>query len=877
MVLALLVAGVLSQAAVEDAGLETSPDGGVETLDAGPVIEPPSAKCTGAPEYPRSERTSGIQGTVVLRISVGPAGEVTDKAIVSSPGLVFSGAAYRSLEACQFIPAKVDGVPAPSVIELAIEFVPPVLPWTLAGEVVGGALGEPIAGASVSLGEKETKTDAQGRFSLTFDALPAGDAWVTVEKEGYALKGFPEVFKSGQRTAVRYGLVKSRGFETRVEGSRLLPSVPDADKSPQVSRFSLTRADIDRTPGALEDITRVVQQLPGVAADPDLLANFFVRGGGPDETIVFIDGVPLSNPYHLGGFASIINPLLIDSADFYAGAAPARYEPALSGVLDIRYVRGDVKKVKVIADVSMLTAKVRADVPLGIEGLSAVVSFRRSYFEAYFAVLKAFKLFGQNVVAPDITEAFVRVAYRRGKHLTMLTFTHASDGFKLVVKPGEEVLINFAGDLKLANNAQIVSLRHEVDLPGDSELSFTAAYLRDENASDVQGTIDLATQALRNDVVLRGDLKWVFSKQNRSSAGVQYAWRQVNLTGTVADSRSVPPWAREPIVDSRRQALQIAPSLTRNLLSAYAEHTFVPIEPLAFEAGLRGQYDVTNQVFTGSARLAGALTLPTHTVVKLSGGYVLQPLQTPLALDPRYGNPKLQPERSAQLIGAIEQPLPFEALLRVEGWGKWMSNLVVNPDNAQAVLAREAGGLPVYTNDGTGLAYGFDLMLFGRTREFSYNAGIGALRADRSNPLAITRTTYPVQWEQQFTASAGVSWSPNSKWLFTTRANFRTGRPYTPVDTFVPNPTNEFWLPVFGRTSGARYPFFFELGLRGEYRFHIGPLSCAVYAEVLNVTNTMNVFSWVYGAGDLANGVQPNQGRFQHLPIRPFLGIRAEY
>ena len=80
-------------------------------------------------------------------------------------------------------------------------------------------------------------------------------------KEGYALKAFPEVFKSGQKTTVRYGLVKSRGFETRVEGSRLLPTVPDADRTPQVSRFSLTRADIDRTPGALEDISRVVQQL----------------------------------------------------------------------------------------------------------------------------------------------------------------------------------------------------------------------------------------------------------------------------------------------------------------------------------------------------------------------------------------------------------------------------------------------------------------------------------------------------------------------------------------------------------------------------------------------------------------------------------------
>ncbi len=868
MLLGLLVASVLGQATVGD--------GGFPAPDAGPVIEPPSAHCEGAPQYPASERSSGIHAAVALRITLDADAGITEQKVISSPGPAFDAAALASLASCTLTPARVDGVPAPSIIELSVDFVPPVLPWTLAGEVVG-ELGEALGGATVSLVGHDARTDANGRFSLTLDALPADESWVTVEREGYALKGFPEIFRGGQTTTVRYGLVKSRGFETRVEGSRLLASVPDADRSPQVSRFSLTRADIDRTPGALEDIARVVQQLPGVAADPDLLANFFVRGGGPDETIVFIDGVPLSNPYHLGGFASIVNPLLIDSADFYAGAAPARYEPALSGVLDVRYVRGDTRKVKVIVDVSALTAKARVDVPLGLEGLSAVVSFRRSYTEAYFAVLKAFKLFGQNVVAPDITEAFARVTFRRGRHLTMATFTHASDGFNFVVKPGEEVLINFAGDLKLANTAQIVSLRHEVDLPGDSELSFTAAYLRDQNAFDVQGTIDLATAALRHDVVGRADLKWVFSPQHRFSAGVQYAWRQINLTGTVADSRGVAPWAREPIVDQHRPALGIQPSLTRNLISAYAEHTFRPVDAFALEGGGRAQVDATNGQFSGSARLAASVTLPTLTVLKLSGGYVLQPVQAALALDPTYGNPALQPERTASLIVGLEQPLPFEALVRIEGWSKWLSNLVVNPDTRAGVDARVADGLSAYTNGGTGLAYGVDAMLFGRTRQFSYNLGVGALKADRTNPLALGRMTYPVQWEQQFSVGAGVQWSPNSKWIVTARANFRTGRPYTPIEGFVPDATNSFWLPQYGQTSGARYPFFFELGARGERRFQWGPLQCAVYLELLNLTNTMNVFSWVYGEGDLANGVQPNRGRFTHLPIRPFLGMRVEY
>jgi TonB family protein len=817
-----------------------------------------------------------VRGVVVVRLAVDASGKPGEVVLLHSLGPAFDAAARASLAECVFTPASVDGVPAPAQLEMTIEFVPPVEPWTLRGVVVG-ELGEALDGARVSFGEQSVAADPQGRFSLVFESLVPGDQWVTVEHEGYALKGFPEVYQPGRTTQVRYALVKQRGFETRVTGSRLLPAVPDADRTPQVSRFVVTRADIDRTPGAMEDIARVVQQIPGVAADPDLLANFFVRGGGPEETVFYIDGIPLSNPYHLGGFASIFNPMMIESAEFYGGGAPARYEPALSGVLEVKYATGEAKRLKVQADVSMQTAKVRADIPLGLDGLSAVVSFRRSYFEIYFAALKALGVVGTNVVAPDITEGLARVAYRRGAHLTTLTFLHASDGFNFVVKPGEEVLVNFAGGLRLSNTAQIAALRHSIDLKGDSNLSMTAAYTRDQNAVSVESERRFSNDALRHEVLARADVVLAHSEQNRSGLGVQYAWRRLSLTGEVSDTRDVAPWAREPIVDSERPYLPVAPSLSRHLLSLYAEHTLRPAKFISFEAGVRGQFDASNGQMSGSARLATALVLPTLTVLKLSGGFVLQPSLLPLALDPTYGNPGLGPERSIQLIGALEQPLPFEALLRFEGWGKWLSNLVVNPDTRAALEERLARGERSFASLGTGAAWGGDLLLVGRLSTIAYSLGAGLVFSERSNPLASGRQQYPVQWEQRFTSNVGISWSPNSKWIFTTRANLRTGRPYTPVIGFTADALNQRWLPEFGGTSSERYPLSFELSLRGEYRFALGPISSAVYVEVLNLTNTQNVFTYMYGAGDFAAGVEPARTSFNHLPIRPFLGLRGEW
>jgi TonB family protein len=848
-------------------------DGGQTTES---IIQRPTVQCSAQPRYPTSQRSSGISGAVALDIELNASAQIQKVKVRVSLGEDFETSSLAALQSCIFTAATVDGVSVPSSVLLAFQFVPTLAPWILEGDVVG-ELGEALTGANLSFGTQRTTTDDQGHFRLEFLSIPEGDEWVTVDKAGYALKGFPEVFQAGHTTKVRYGLLKRAAYETRIEGSRLLPQVPEADSTPQVSRYKLTRADIDRTPGALEDISRVVQQLPGVAADPDLLANFFVRGGSPDETIIFIDGVPQSNPFHLGGFASIINPLLVDGADFYAGAAPARFEPALSGVLDIRYVRPDVTKFKAVVDVSMLTAKARVDVPLPLSGLSLVASFRRSYFESYFAVLKAFKLFGQSVVAPDITEAFVRLMYRQKNHLTLLTFTHASDGFHFVVNPGEQVLVNFAGNLKLSNSAQIVSLRHEVDLPGDSEFTATAAYTRDENGIDVESQRSLANAALRHEVLLRADLTQAPSEQFRASGGLQYAYRTLALTGTVTDARAVAPWAQEPIVDSYRPVLPIAPALLRSVLAGYLESTVRPTRWLSFEGGGRAQFDATNSQATGSGRLAAALTLPTLTVLKGSAGIVWQPFQRPLALDPTHGNPALKPEGSWQFIAAIEQPLPFEALLRVEGWSKLQFDLVTNPDSREILENRLAKSLPSFTNEGSGVASGVDAMLLGRTRHFSYSLGLSGLSARRTNPLAQKSKTYPVQWEQQFTAGGSLTWSPNSKWVVTARSNVRLGRPYTPVSGFVSDRENERFVPELGDTSSERYPLFFELNLRGEHRFQWGPLACALYAEVLNVTNSMNVFSWVYGSGNFADGIAPGRGRFTHLPIRPFLGLRAEY
>ncbi len=363
----------------------------------------------------------------------------------------------------------------------------------------------------------------------------------------------------------------ARGMETRVVGSRLLPDAPEVDATPQVSRYHISAADIDRTPGAMEDISRVVATLPGVAADPDLLATFFVRGGGPNEVLFYLDGVPLANPFHLGGFATLYNPMMLESADFYAGSAPGRYEPALSGVLDVHYASGETSTPRVWADVSMQSAKLRVDTPTGIEGLSVSLAGRRSFFELYFAGLRALGIVGSNYVAPDIGEYLVRAHYRKGPHTLTATYLHATDGFSFLVKPGEEVLVDFAGGLTLSNRVLMAILQERTELGGENALSFTVALTRDASHTSLDSDTTWAQDARRDELFARADLELQPSEATRSRMGLQFARRDLRFGGEVPDSRAVAPWSAQPFVTTDTGLLDISPRVLRNTLAGYVE------------------------------------------------------------------------------------------------------------------------------------------------------------------------------------------------------------------------------------------------------------------------------------------------------------------
>lgn len=742
------------------------------------------------------------------------------------------------------------------------------------GRVEGTVVDEqdnPVADASILAGGKTTRSDGKGAFALE---LEPGLSIIVIAKGGLAPGLFEETIEAGQVRRVHYKLARSE-MNATVVGARLLPQLPVADPSATVGRTVLDRADIDRTPGSMEDISRVIATLPGVAADPDLLATFFVRGGGPDEVLQYLDGVPLKNPFHLGGFASVYNPMLIASAELHAGMSPARYEPALSGAFDVHYATGEAPRLHGEVDLSMQTAKARLETPTGIEGLSALVAFRRSFFELYFAGLRAAHVLSGDYVSPEIGEYFGRLFYKRGAHQVTATYLRATDGFSFLLRPGEKPLFGSTTGLSLSNLLQLGLLRDTISLGDSRELSLSASITNDSSATTISRELPSARDVARFEALARADLTLPLGGSNRLLTGVSLARRNYDFRGQLADDRGTPPWVSRPLVDAGQADLDLRPRARERSIAAYAELATRPLPALAIEGGARIQSSSSSPVY--SLRAAAALTLPIGLVAKVEGGMSAQQTLNPLLLDPTYGNPALLPERSRSIVVGIEQGLPYRSFLRIEAFYKWLDHLVVNPDNDAGVQSLSAAGQPVFQNLGTGQARGFEVMLVGRTTHVAYGISNSVVFADRTNPLAAGVRTYATPWDQRETLSGHVSVTLPEGWLASARATFHTGRPYTPVAGFSRDDAHQRFLPIFGDTNGARYSLFFEASLRVEKRFVWSALSMEWYAEILNMTNAANLFALTYGNGDFAANTAPEEGRFNHLPVRPFLGIRGEY
>jgi len=249
--------------------------------------------------------------------------------------------------------------------------------YTISGFVTDKANGEKLFGSNIY----NTKT-FEGAVSNTYGFYSLKQAAGEVNIK-YSFVGFQSVelhFQLDKDTLINIELSQSVELQ---EVEITSNSIQSRLESSQMSTTELPMKDLKKLPvffGEV-DIMKTIQLLPGVQSGSEGTSGIYVRGGGPDQNLILLDGVPVYNANHLFGFFSVFNADAINSVTLVKGGFPARYGGRLSSVLDIRMKEGNLKEFHGEGSIGLIASKVTLEGPIIKDKASFIVSARRTYID----------------------------------------------------------------------------------------------------------------------------------------------------------------------------------------------------------------------------------------------------------------------------------------------------------------------------------------------------------------------------------------------------------------------------------------------------------------------------------------------------------------
>ncbi|MGE5681153.1 MAG: TonB-dependent receptor [Bacillota bacterium] len=221
--------------------------------------------------------------------------------------------------------------------------------------------------------DKGTATNANGYFEIK---LPEGDYLVEARMLGYLTLKKQCRILPGEKTSLFFEL------EPTILSTNEVSVTGRINDNKILSRsYELLPGDLKEIPQFGEaDPFRALQALPGVTSINDIGNQLFLRGGNFDETLIALDGVPLYNPYHLGGIFSSINSDIIGKERIYLSNYPQSIGGYLSGALELYSKTGSPEAIRTSASLGLISSKGLIEGPLWKGNF--VASARRTYLDA---------------------------------------------------------------------------------------------------------------------------------------------------------------------------------------------------------------------------------------------------------------------------------------------------------------------------------------------------------------------------------------------------------------------------------------------------------------------------------------------------------------
>ncbi len=838
--------------------------------------------------YPPEAEQAGVQGTVVLRLTIDKEGNVTAAEVAEPAGYGFDEAAQAAALKFKFKPATRDGVPFAVKIKYAYDFTltpveaPPAPPPThgeLDGKLYIAGTNAPLSGAEIVIvaadgSEQRVATDAAGSFKLP-QLLP-GKYKLSVNAPGYEPYESEEEIVAGEGIDVTYRVAPaSEGIEITVKGVR---------PPREVTRRTLERREINRIPGTSGDALRSLQSLPGVARPPGLAGLLIVRGSAPQGTGYFIDGSDVPLIYHFGGLSSVVPTELLDQIDFYPGNFSAKYGRLSGGVVDVALrkpdvsCRGDYGKrldkegcFHGMAQLDLIDARALVQGPIA-GNWSFAAAGRYSWFDQWLKPV--LEEAGSSVTAaPVYSDYQLIVEHNTPGSRTSLRAFGSDDRFEIIITDPAAQDPAFGGNLQFGQSFVRVQALNELRLSRDVELSSMLSIGRDR--------LDFGLGIFKFDLELipiywREELAFKLTKGVKVNAGFDFS---VGPFDVLARAPEPPrpgepqsgPFATRPLQESRSSGVAFRPGW-------YLEAELQPTERLRVVPGARvdfardsGHADFSPRINARydlvkgrEADEASGVAMVRRTTLKGGAGVFAQPPEFQ-ETDEVFGTPNLSSNRSVHYSLGVEQELTRHIELSVEGFYKHLTDQVSRGPGPSGY---------VYNNLGLGHVEGIEMLLKYKPddRFFGWVAYTLARSVRQDYP---GDEEYLFQYDQTHNLILLGSYRLGRGWEFGARFRIVSGPLDTPVVGRPSLPAiyaadGGTYVPLQGEPYTTRLPLFHQMDVRVDKRWQFKDWALSAYLDVQNVYNHPAAEGFIY------NFDYSRQGYQTGIPIIPSIGLRGE-
>lgn len=742
------------------------------------------------------------------------------------------------------------------------------------GTVVDAATGVPIR-ADIVLGTRRAvRSDSLGRFTVR--DVPTGSATLWVRAIGYRANNTSMLVGHGdslltitvRMRAITATLTSVNTIASRAEREQF-------DEAVRTSALTIRGSELSSIPALGErDALRAIAFLPGVSARNDFSTSFNVRGGEADQNLVMLDGIPIYNPFHLGGLFGTFIDAAVGEVELLTGGFSARYGGKLSSVLDVTSAEETRPGVHGSTDLSLLATSSRLAGSHGNGRFAWSVAGRRTYVDKVMQVMKGSDVFPYHFQDGQL---HMRLLMPRGGTLSATAYTGKDvlDGNPGITESATSALSENSLTFDWGNSVGGVTYTQPLGARSTlvqqlSQSAFRTAFaVPNDTITFAQEMRDLRVAGRLEHVAGDHDLTVGYELSSQRSA-----YREL-----------IPYMEKSAFPDALASDGDTLIAQRNRAVSLFIDDTWRVGDRLTLRPGVRVEH-VSHLGWQGaSPRIAAKYRVSRDLALTASAGRYVQWTHAvrnedlPLRLFDFWmtADEQVPVSTATHLVLGAEHWLSATQFLRVESYHKSYDGLV-EPSSSVDPRVR-----PSLLREFTGAAYGVDvyarqLERAGFSGWFAYSYAMSYRERDDQR--------YFAAHDRRHSANMVMSYTPNAVWTFGMHAGASTGTPYTGwaghMTRWYFDPVLKTWAPgskrndgdvVHGARNAERLPFYTRLDLSVERRIDMNWATLRPTLSVVNLFDRRNVMMYTLESSESPSRITS----FSQLPFVPSIGMRLDF